>query len=275
MPYGTTYFRSIRQEDDLFKIITRLGFKAEIYFEYGWTKHSLNEHKELAKKVLNSLPGASVHLPYNDINPGKTDTDLAMRDKLLKAVEISSLYKADHLVGHTSFDFRTDSVEGVKKYISIKKTELEGPSQLPSQAWLENSVAIWSEVLKNSNSKLLFENTYDLSPVPIMTLLDNLDNQASMCLDIGHWHHYAMGYHWQNLDWWLDLAAHKISHLHIHDNHGDNDSHFGLGLGSIDFAKVKTLLDEKNLNPTWTLENHFPEYYLASEKFLQQTHLFS
>jgi sugar phosphate isomerase/epimerase len=53
---------------------------------------------------------------------------------------------------------------------------------------------------------------------------------------------------------YLDAFADRLVHIHIHDNHGEQDEHLPLGRGKIDFKKVVRLLKEIDYNRTITFE---------------------
>jgi sugar phosphate isomerase/epimerase len=95
-----------------------------------------------------------------------------------------------------------------------------------------------------------------------------------MCLDIGHWHHYAMGRHWGNLSDWLEMCGDRVEHLHIHDNDGGGDQHLGLGEGAIDLPETWNLLATAIQEPSFTLENHRLEGLLQSVAYLEEHPLF-
>ena len=53
---------------------------------------------------------------------------------------------------------------------------------------------------------------------------------------------------------YLDAFSDRLVHIHIHDNHGEEDEHLSLGYGKIDFKKVVRWLTELNYNKTITFE---------------------
>jgi sugar phosphate isomerase/epimerase len=229
----------------------------------------------MAEIIKDRFPGASVHLPYAGLYPGREESFTAKKDLMLKAVEIAELYNPDHLIGHPGFRGISDSVLGRKKFPGFKRTDLEGLSQTPALWWLEQTTELWGAVLENTGAKLYLENTQEHSPYPILHLLEKLSPKASFCLDFGHWFHYAMGRHWDNLDHWLTLSASKLSHVHVHDNNGESDQHRALGDGLMDYQKISALLGKHSLKPTMTLENHFAEDLKKSYAYLTQNPLWS
>lgn len=268
--YATIYFRSIRKRDEHFRGLAELGLKAEIYFQYGWERLSLSAHKSLAEIVRGELPGCAVHLPFHDLIPGDADPAGEKIGQMLRSLEAAALYQPDHLVGHARYDPRVHSAAGPGAFHVPKNDSLTGPMHVPSSAFLNHSAAFWLAVMDASPAKLFLENTDEHSPLPILSVLSLLTSRAAMCLDIGHWHHYGMGGHWDNLDTWLMMCGDRVGHLHIHDNDGGGDQHLGLGLGTLDLPKVWELLSIHVDSPSITLENHRLEGLLTSAMYLER-----
>lgn len=266
-------FRSLDPRDDHFRLIEKLALKPELSFESGWARYTLKQHRQMADIISDRFPGASVHLPYAGLYPDQEESVKAKKELMLKAVETAGLYNPDHLIGHPGFRGISDSVLGRKKFPGFKRTDLEGLGQTPALWWLEQTTELWGAVLENTEAKLYLENTQEHSPCPLLILLDKLGPEASFCLDFGHWFHYAMGRHWDNLDHWLELSAAKLSHVHVHDNNGESDQHRALGDGLIDYRKISALLRKHSLQPTMTLENHFAEDLKKSCAYLGQNPL--
>jgi len=53
---------------------------------------------------------------------------------------------------------------------------------------------------------------------------------------------------------YLDAFSDRLVHIHIHDNHGEEDEHLPLGYGKINFKKVARWLKELNYDKTMTFE---------------------
>ncbi|MDR1578306.1 MAG: sugar phosphate isomerase/epimerase [Deltaproteobacteria bacterium] len=256
-----------------FQLLQKLGLWPELSFESSWSKLSPDQFREKAKIVSDHFPGAAVHLPYGGLDFGRGDNFLEKKDRLLQATELAELFAPTHLIGHPNFQSLSDSVLGQKKYAGFKRGNLQGPSQTPAQWWLDRSISVWSAVLAVSSAQLRLENTYEHSPEPILILLHQLGERAGFCLDLGHWFYYAMGRHWDNLDFWLTQTATKLAHAHVHDNNGEGDQHRPLGQGLINYGRVRQLLAEKELRPPYTIENHRPQDLRASFNELTQNPL--
>lgn len=272
--YATLYFRSIRKRDQHFQALAGLGIKAEIYFEYGWALLAKEDHKRLAEIIRGELPGCAVHLPFHGFEPGRPDPAGFQVSDILRCLDIVALYEPDHLIAHASYDPRIYSAAGPGAIAVPKNDSLTGPMHVPSSAFLNNSATFWLSVLDASPAKLYLENTHEHSPLAILSVLSLLNDRASMCFDIGHWFHYAMGRHWDNLATWLEMAGDRIDHIHIHDNDGTGDQHRGLGDGSLDLPKIWSLFSKYIREPSFTLENHKLEGLLKSVAYLEEHPLF-
>jgi sugar phosphate isomerase/epimerase len=270
--YATLYFRSIRHRDEHFKAIGELGLKGEIYFEYGWDRLDLAAHKRLAEVIRGELPGCAVHLPFYAFSPGRPDPAGAQINLMLRALEAAAAYEPDHLIGHADYSFKEHSAAGA---FSVPKNDsLTGPAHVPSSVFLNNSATFWLSVMDASPARLFLENTHEHSPLAILSVLSLLTDRAAMCLDLGHWFHYAMGRDWGNLATWLEMAGDRVAHLHLHDNNGEGDQHLGLGEGALNLPEAWGLLAQHLSEPSFTLENHRLEGLVRSVGYLGEHPLF-
>jgi sugar phosphate isomerase/epimerase len=269
--YATLYLRSIRNRDEHFSAIKKMGLKGEIYFEFGWDYLSAEAHRELAEVVNQELGGCGIHLPYSGLTPGESDPGGKNLDRMLSALELAELYRPSHLVAHPYYDSLRHCLDGPKFFSGLKNDDLTGPPHIPSQNFVDCSVAFWRAALQATSSVLCLENTHEHSPLAILAIVERLGDRAGMCLDIGHWFNFANGKQWDNLQTWLSLAKGHITHLHLHDNDGEADQHLGIGQGDIDYRKVFELLAEISPVPSFTLENHLLRGLEASFSYLQRT----
>jgi sugar phosphate isomerase/epimerase len=189
-------------------------------------------------------------------------------DMLCKAAEIAKVYTAEHLIGHPGYIPATDS---------FNVTSNGTGDNIPSEAWLERSVAAWSKVAQIAPARLFLENTHETSPMPLTALLSRLtDNHTgrhniALCFDIGHWHCFAGGSALHNLEEWIHAFGPWLGHLHLHDNDGTADQHLGLGCAKIPFADFFTLLRNLNLAPGFTLEPHEIQALTSSLSWMGQS----
>lgn len=106
----------------------------------------------------------------------------------------------------------------------------------------------WSQLTKSLDEvepfaaeravRLAFENLGD-NFATIQRILDGYSaNYAGVCYDSGHGHYTAGG-----LDF-LGRVKDRLISIHLHDNHGDRDEHNLPFSGTIDWARLTTLLAE-------------------------------
>ncbi|MDR1037320.1 MAG: sugar phosphate isomerase/epimerase [Deltaproteobacteria bacterium] len=265
--FATLYLASAMSRDPHFQLLRSLGYLPELYFNRGWDTMDLRAHRELARVVTGELGGCGVHLPYRGSLPGTPDR--AGREMMRRASAAAALYGPAHMVAHACFRPLLDSEAAPTKHVTMGPGDLDAPIARPSAEWLENSVATWEGAIGECGAKLFLENTAERSPYAIRRLLDFLPpDRAGMCLDVGHWHLSGNGSGWKNLHVWLDMAGDRIGHLHLHDNDASADQHLALGRGEIDFNTVWSLLCERGMDPSATLENHHEEGLAASARYL-------
>ena len=116
-----------------------------------------------------------------------------------------------------------------------------------------------SEYASERGVRLVLENLRDA-----IWLLDRVleevgdDPEATnlgICIDTGHAHmsHDAGREPVSN---YLERYAGQLTHIHLHDNHGESDEHLVLGDGTIDWPRVVRTLDRIGFDGTAVLEVH-------------------
>ncbi|MDR1165853.1 MAG: sugar phosphate isomerase/epimerase [Deltaproteobacteria bacterium] len=271
--FATLYFSSIFSKDSHFEGLKKLGYFPEIYFESGWNRIGALEHREIGALIQREFGGCSVHLPYGGLYPGEDDGQIPKT--LQTAASIAQYYQPIHLIGHAVFRATRDSAGTTRQRLSLSPGDLAGPACAPKESFLANSRKAWTAVLAACDARLFLENTQERSPFPIAEVLRELPpERASMCFDVGHWHYAGMGSTWRNLEEWLEIVGPRLGHLHLHDNDGSADQHRPLGQGLINFQELGDLLRERDLKPTFTIENHDALSLAESVKYLAENPLF-
>jgi sugar phosphate isomerase/epimerase len=208
-------------------------------------------HQKTARIFRDAGLRCAVHLPFFDLRPGSLDRLVlhATRQRLEQAVSTALIYEPAHFIAHLDYN---DIV-----YSHFK------------DQWLENSLATWERVLKQTGDAPLFlENVFELSPDQHVRMLKALGGRAGACLDLGHWHCFSKGWKLGNLEEWLTALDPFRLHLHLHDNDGSTDQHRGLGLGTIPWQELQAWLENRKTPVTATFEPHSREDFLATEAFL-------
>ena len=204
-------------------------------------------HTEIAARLRDAGLSCSVHLPFMDLQPGALDPRIleATRDRLRMALDVAQIYAPRHLIGHVWY--------------------FHDLYRIFAKAWQDNAADTWEALHRHwpEHPPLYLENTFESTPDIQAGLLETLAGRGlasiQACLDLGHWHAFALGFRRHNLEQWLDALAPYLGHLHLHDNTGTDDHHLGMGRGSIPWDQLFAGLAQRGLNPTLTLEPHTPE----------------
>lgn len=113
---------------------------------------------------------------------------------------------------------------------------------------------------------IVLENVFDREWEPILEVKQRLpEPNFSLCLDIGHAH--CMSPH--PVEEWAQKLAGEITHLHIHDNHGERDEHLGLGKGTIPVREVLKNFQGRE-DCTYTIECNTKEDVRMSCRMLRE-----
>ena len=255
--------------DELRKVHVNVPFDMlhETYLDLILEKR-LNPEIGLDAGILDSVPdsmfvkcaarlaqhGISVtfHAPFVDLSPGSIDREIraATRRRFEQVLRLVPLFRPRTVVCHAGFEkFR---------YGYMRKK------------WIENSLAMWhwfSGRLNDLGSRLVLENVYERSPEDILPLFRELSpDNVGFCLDVGHQAVFGDG----ALGNWLSVLGIYLGHLHLHDNHGDIDSHLALGCGGIDFNPLfEYFRKNPGIRPSITLEPHVQEDLWPSISYLE------
>lgn len=257
MVYVNLPFTYARANPRVFETLAEHGLGAEFYA--GAREMDLEPRGfflEMAARARDLGIPIAAHLPFFELAPGSPDRLVlrAARERLAKTMELMRELEPAHMVGHADYRF-------------VIHQEF-------FDEWLEASIETWQGLAKTwpDHAPLYLENTFEPDPEPLVKLLDALaagDTNVGICFDVGHWHSFAKGGQKQDLDRWLDGLGPYIRHLHLHDNDGSEDQHYGLGQGAIPWAEFFQGLKSRSITPTATLEPHTPEGLGQSLSFFQ------
>lgn len=98
---------------------------------------------------------------------------------------------------------------------------------------------------------IVLENVLEEQPEMMIEIFREVDNpRLRMCLDVGHVNAYSP----VPVEKWVSACAEFLSHFHIHNNDGSQDTHCAPGEGTISMAAL--LRQAQTLCPeaTFTLE---------------------
>lgn len=186
------------------------------------------------------------HGPFMDLRPGAIDPKIrrVSVERFRRTFEIASFFRPRSIVLHPSHD--------EKYYVSS------------GRKWLENSIDTWKQLLplaQGIDTRIALENVYEADPGYIGLLLDALPrDQVGFCFDTGHFNVFSGC----DLEVWMDRLGYRLIEIHLHDNQGALDEHLPVGEGTFPFARLFSILEERELLPILTVEAH-------SEKNLSKT----
>jgi len=244
-----------RQWQDIFfnsRINPEIGLAAEALDGF-----SLSDFKHFANQFHKRNRSITIHGPFMDLSPGSPDARIRELTvyRFKQLIEAVSVFKPKTVVCHAGYEH--------VRYGFCK------------EKWLEYTVDTWKwlgrELFKRG-TRLMLENVYETNPNELLQLLEQLDpKHIGYCLDVGHLASFGK----YPLDKWLNATGKYIGQLHLHDNHGDHDSHLGMGEGGINFDLLFEHIKHMTEKPVITLEPHEKEDFIASLAYLEQSNFLS
>jgi len=212
---------------------------------------TFSEAEGVAKQFHRAGRTITLHGPFMDLSPGSPDPDIreVSRKRFDQLASLVPVFKPLTVVCHTGYDH--------KRYRAIR------------EQWIENSLQIWeplAAVFKREGACLMLENVYEKTPLEMLPLMENLKSHGvGFCLDIGHQAVFGS----VPLSQWVQSMFRYLQQLHLHDNNGEQDDHWGLGLGNINVQRLFKELDSLGINPlAVTLEPHREEDLRVSLEYL-------
>ncbi|MBU1171792.1 MAG: sugar phosphate isomerase/epimerase [Proteobacteria bacterium] len=226
-----------------------LGLNPEIGVDADALDHfSFDEFKQVAVQFHERNLSVTVHGPFMDLTPASPDPDIvAVTEKRFDQLfRILPALSPRNLVTHAGYDPRRHF--------------------FMADVWLARSLVFFKKAakrLQDLDCRLMLENVFEEKPEDMMPLFRGIDSSnAGICLDVGHMN--ALGT--VGMDHWLSVLGDHIGEIHLHDNHGDRDSHLPMGQGTIDFKRLFRFIQERK--PILTLEPHHEEDLYGSLEFL-------
>lgn len=186
--------------------------------------HALDEKRVDA---LNHVSGSfnveyTIHAPFSDLNIATTDNKL--RRFILKRMEKSLRYA--HELDCKLWVFHPGHHSAISSFY-------------PGMDWHTNlqSVKTLLQLGRKYNVKIGMENIPDIFP----TILGNVDDfsrffkelgeDVGIVLDVGHANVNG------DVKVFMDKLGDRIVHIHVSDNDGKQDSHLGVGKGTVDWQE--------------------------------------
>ena len=193
------------------------------------TPAAVEEHQQALQGILL----VSVHGCFGDLCPGSFDALVRQvaRQRMEQSYGVAVCLGASHLVFHHGYVPRTS----------------------PAAGWIKRSTQFWRDFLDGKDGMLIhLENMLELDPELISAVVHSIDRaNLDINLDIGHAHCNST----TDVVRWIERLGPQIGYVHLHDNHGQEDEHLGLGQGTIPMKEVCQALNEHAPDAVWALES--------------------
>lgn len=118
--------------------------------------------------------------------------------------------------------------------------------------YVEESIRFWQDFLQEDPGiELVLENVLETDPAWLVDIVRSVNSpRLRLCLDVGH----ANAYSTVPLEDWLIAWAPWLSHLHLHNNRGEADTHNALFDGDLPMERLLIHIDALCPEVTATLE---------------------
>lgn len=210
-------------KEPFFKLLKRLS---KVHVEYVELVddglHALNKRRvEALKKIAKSVGlEFTVHAPFADIN--LASPNVVLRRFMLKRLEKSLRYTSQ--LHGLLWVFHP----GVKTGLTYFYPELEWHANLDSVRRLLHTA-------KKFDVSIAIENVPEPYPFLLKNVKDfskfykELDAELGLALDVGHANLN------NQIERFLTVFSDKIVHMHVSDNDGKSDLHWGIGRGTVNW----------------------------------------
>ncbi len=138
--------------------------------------------------------------------------------------------------------------------------------------WLEASVEFYKEVLaKFPKLHIYIENMFEGRPVEFKHLAEAMKEESrfGLCLDYAH----ASVFGKEPENWVKELAPY-IKHMHINDNDLENDRHWQIGTGQLDWRKFLKEMTENQIQASALIEVRGNKVWEQSVKYLKEKEIY-
>lgn len=213
---------------------------------------STDEFRKWGRIFKDKKIGLSIHAPFSDLSPGGMDSKVrqASLERLIQLLDVAKILSPEVIVVHPGFD--------------------HWRNQYNLNQWLSNSCSFWEEILKyteNSNYRFALENVFEQAPDTLLKLIENIGSpRFGFCFDTGHFNLFSKS----PLEEWFKQLGPYFFETHLHDNKGEEDSHFPIGEGTFPFLLFFQLLSNIKNQPVLTFETHSREGVLTSIEFFKK-----
>jgi sugar phosphate isomerase/epimerase len=230
-----------------------LGLHPEIGLDaYSLGRFPPRTFRRVARAFQAAGRRITLHGPFQDLLPGSLDDAIlgASRRSLRRAFAYLPVFRPAAVVCHLGYEARLYDWN--------------------QKEWLARAAATWKELAARAAAygvPVMLENVYETEPGLLLQVIRRVDAaNLRVCLDVGHLFAFGGGdpFHW------LNTLAPVVGQLHLHDNHGDADTHLALGSGAVPLQEILRFLADRRHRPLITLEPHQEGSLQPSLDFLAQ-----
>ena len=188
-------------------------------------------------RVRENMGGLSrflFHAPYNELCPAAVDPLIieVARQRYTQAYGLMQRFGIHTMIVHSGF-----------------------MKVLYEEEWfIRHSVEFWKRFLEDKPPSFVLhlENVFEEDPVMLIQIISRVqDKRFRLCLDIGH---AALAGARLPMDDWIEQAAPYLGHVHLHNNHGERDTHNSLGDGLIDIMSILQSAMKNAPQASYTIE---------------------
>jgi sugar phosphate isomerase/epimerase len=214
----------------------QIGIEVQEYTRPNNIDHNRSMAKDIGEQI-STIPLRGFHGPYLELVPASQDPKVrdVARSRFQDAYDLAKVVDAQHLILHTGYF----------------------PKTYPREIWVQNSLEFWIDFLSDKHGpvNVHIENVYEDDYSGIAELLDRVnealnEEKLTACLDIGHVHSNSS----KALEEWITNLGNRIRYVHLNNNDGIVDDHWGLWKGKIDIVHVLDLLMKHSPASVWTVE---------------------
>ena len=184
------------------------------------------------RQKLTGIQNRILHAPFNELFPCAIDPKARAlaADRYRQAIGLARNYGATKVVIHGGYNARI--------YYPVW--------------YVEQSILFWKDFLQEDPGvEIVLENVLEDEPGLLLDIVKGVDDtRLRLCLDIGHANAYTPV---SPMDW-LKACAPYLSHFHLHNNDGTQDSHSALNCGSIPMDEFVQQAEALCPDATFTLE---------------------
>jgi len=204
--------------------------------------HALNKQRVKRLKDMGESYNIkfSVHAPFADINIASPSH--CVLKAMLKRLE-TSMKMANHLEAYI-WVFHPGLKTGISMFY-------------PGEDWLQNrrTAQLLYKIAKDYGLNIAIENVPEPYPFLMKGIKDferfysEVSEPIGLALDVGHSNINGQ------TEQFLKTFADKIVHIHAHDNDGRDDSHLGIGYGTVNWHRFVSLLRNISYNKVVIVES--------------------